>query len=155
MSATCEELFDENEALLADAELMVQHLAEAAECTKELLARAEAAEARVAELEQYIDSNTTERDGVRYSKSVAFEGCAKCKRSGAAAERAALTGRVRNAFIAGFMESGEGWNGEYPFGHPYRSDKARAEDNKALEELADEYLASQDHLQARGVGSDE
>jgi hypothetical protein len=125
MSATCEELFDENEALLADAELMAQHLAEAAECTKELLARAEAAEARVAELEQYIDSNTTERDGVRYSKSVAFEGCAKCTRSGAAAERTAVVEWLRSII-------------EY-----------------AAADLASQIESGAHHLQARNGGSDE
>lgn len=42
--------------------------------------------------------------------------------------------RVRDAWLDGFLASGEGWNGEYPF------DEDR--DDPRLQERADEYVSS-------------
>lgn len=52
-----------------------------------------------------------------------------------------LAGLLREAFVAGFRESGEGYNGEYPLGHP-------GADERAVRCMAEVYRAYSDWLES-------
>jgi hypothetical protein len=51
---------------------------------------------------------------------------------------------LKAAYMAGFMASGEGWNGEWPFEAKTLSDERMKEKRAQLEQQFQAWLASQD-----------